>query len=184
VLELDPVLVLSARFSLALLFLVAAMDKLRHRTYFRGNLRAYELFPDALIPLLAASIPIMELAVSVAAFVTATAPYAMGVAGVLLGAYTFAMGVNLARGRHDIDCGCSGPARRQTLSGWLVARNIMLLPIVLIGAAATTARPLGLLDIVLCGFALICATVLYAATSQLIANSPHLDPASLQTGQP
>ena len=39
--ELDPVIVLSARYGLALLFLSAAVGKFRGLTYFRGNLREY-----------------------------------------------------------------------------------------------------------------------------------------------
>jgi hypothetical protein len=139
------------------------------------------LFPDALIPALAILIPSLELIVALAAFMPLTAPYAMGTAGGLLAAYGLAMGVNLARGRNDIDCGCFGPAKRQTLNGWLVARNIVLLPAALVGAATLNPRTFELLDFFLCGFAVFSATILYAVTSQLIANAPHLNPIDFQT---
>lgn len=46
---------------------------------------------------------------------------------VLLVAYSFAIGVNLARGRRDIDCGCSGPVGTSPRIGpWLLVRNAVL----------------------------------------------------------
>ena len=51
---------------------------------------------------------------------------ALVAAAALLAAYGAAIGVNLARGRRHIDCGCVGPAARRPIGGWLVARNGVL----------------------------------------------------------
>ena len=42
-------------------------------------------------------------------------PHAAAAAALLLALYAGAIGVNLARGRRDIDCGCGGPASRQPI---------------------------------------------------------------------
>ncbi|MGH8629603.1 MAG: MauE/DoxX family redox-associated membrane protein, partial [Burkholderiales bacterium] len=69
----------------------------------------------------------------------------------LLLVYALAMGINLARGRRDIDCGCFKSALKQTISGWLIGRNLLLA-----AAAAALLLPLagrttGVLDYVTVG---------------------------------
>lgn len=181
---LDPVIVLAARYALALLFLTAALGKLRHSSYFRGNLREYELLPGSLVPLVASTIPLVELAIAAAALNPGMAPAAMVAAGGLLGLYALAMAINLMRGRRDIDCGCTGPAMRQTLNGWLVMRNGALIAVALVGAATPVARGLGPIDFFVCGFAIAGGAILYAAVNQLSANAPHLDAMDAYMEQP
>jgi uncharacterized protein (DUF58 family) len=65
----------------------------------------------------------------------------------LLTLYTAAIGINLLRGRRDIDCGCAGPAVRQTLSARLLLRNLVFTVMVLVTMLPASApRELGLLD--------------------------------------
>ena len=181
---LDPVIVLAARYALALLFLTAAVGKLRHPSYFRGNLREYALLPGLLVPLVAGLIPVAELLIALAAVVTTTASSAMIAAGGLLGLYALAMAINLMRGRHDIDCGCTGPAMRQTLNSWLVIRNVVLIAVALIGAATPIARTFGAIDFFVCGFSIAGGAILYAAVNQLTANATHLDSMDAYMEQP
>ena len=182
--ELDPVIVLSARYGLALLLLSAAVGKLRGLTYFRGNLREYALLPDPIVPMAAVLIPLVELMIAAAAVNNATGAHAMIAGGTLLGVYAFAIGINLLRGRSDIDCGCTGPAARQTLNGWLVLRNIALIAVAACGAAAPATRPLGALDFAVLLLAVGSGSVLYAAVNQLTANAPHLDAMDAYMEQP
>ena len=93
----------------------------------------------------------------------------------LLLAYAAAIGINLARGRNDIDCGCTGPATRQLISKWLLLRNLGLAAIAFTGMATSSHRPLHAADIVLVGVALLGAMALYGAINQLMANAPRLD---------
>lgn len=182
--ELDPVIVLSARYGLALLFLSAAVGKFRGLTYFRGNLREYALLPDPFVPIAAVLIPLVELTIAAAAVNAATGARAMIAGGALLGVYAFAIGINLLRGRSDIDCGCTGPAARQTLNGWLVLRNIALIAVAACGAAAPATRPLGALDFAVLLLALAGGSILYAAVNQLTANAPRLDAMDAYMEQP
>jgi hypothetical protein len=92
----------------------------------------------------------------------------LGVASVLL-LYGFAIAVNLARGRRDIDCGCGGPAGRQTLSEALVLRNALLAAAALASALPLAPRALGWLDALTATAAVASTALLYAAASQLLA---------------
>lgn len=182
--DLDPVVVLTARFALALLFASAAAVKLRHPLYFCANLREYELVPGRLVPTMARVIPLVEIAIALGALLPASARFAMLAGAVLLGVYAAAMGINLVRGRRDIDCGCTGPAARQTLTGWLVFRNAMLILVALCGASTPLARSLGAADIAICVLAVAGGSVLYAAINQLTSNVPRLDALDAYMEQP
>ncbi|HYR96096.1 MAG TPA: MauE/DoxX family redox-associated membrane protein, partial [Candidatus Binatus sp.] len=61
---MDPVLDMTARAALALLFVVAAGHKLRDLDRFRATLAEYRLLPDVLAPLAAALVVAVELAVA------------------------------------------------------------------------------------------------------------------------
>ena len=76
---MDPVLAVVLRGALALLFVVAALHKLRDRDAFRATLDAYELLPPALGAPLARAVPMLE----IAAAVLLVAPRADGVGAVL-----------------------------------------------------------------------------------------------------
>jgi hypothetical protein len=107
-------------------------------------LRNYRLLPERLLtPSLYAIIAFELLAV---AGLLTNSRLGSGVAAGLLAIYTFSISINLVRGRLDIDCGCSGPAIRHTLSVWLVVRNSGLLAAALLTLPASNPRPLSLLD--------------------------------------
>ena len=173
--DLDPILTLTANYCVALLFLFACYGKVRSFGVFRATLSDYELVPGALVGLSAISIVVLELAIGFGALFRSFAAPVMAAAAVLLLLYAAAIGVNLVRGRRDIDCGCTGPATQQLLSGWLILRNTGLAALAIVGAAPTTQRLLHSADFALVGMALLAAGALYAAINQLMANAPRLD---------
>jgi hypothetical protein len=138
---IDPALQLVVRLGGALLLGSAAWHKLRDREAFRAVLADYRLLPGPLVPLAAPLVVAVEVALALALLATPRA--ALGVAGLLAG-YALAVGANLARGRRHIDCGCG--AAPQPLSGWLVARNLVLAAAFAICAAPSSGRALGALD--------------------------------------
>jgi hypothetical protein len=87
---------------------------------------------------------------------------------------TGAVAINLARGRADIDCGCGGAEGRQRLSWGLVARNTILMAVLVIGAEPTGPRALGVFDVATLTFAALALYGLYVCASQLLANRPRL----------
>ena len=113
----------------------------------------------------------LEGALVPALLVPVSAAAACLAAAALLGAYTFAIVVNLRRGRRDIDCGCAGPARRQTLHELLVVRNLALVAAALVAMLAPGTRALGWLDAVTIAASLVALLALVAALEGLAANA-------------
>ncbi len=172
---IDPILLAIAHFAVALLFLGSAYAKVSNFAVFRATLAEYELVPAALVGCAAMIFASAELLIGVAALVPATTVAAMLAAAFLLCVYALAIGINLARGRRDIDCGCTGPATRQLLSGWLLVRNGVLVAFASIGTLGSSGRPLIAADWVVVGLGLAAVITLYAAINQLMANVPRLD---------
>lgn len=173
--ELDPVCWHAARWLVAGVFVIGAAHKLASPSNFSGIVRDYRLVPAGLAAPAALAIVGAELAV-VAALVTGLwIPAAALLAAGLLGLYAAAIGINLVRGRRDIDCGCFGPAgdgRKHRLSGGLLGRNTLLAVVCLSLLLSPGPRALGWLDLVTIGFAATAALALYAAADQLLANRP------------
>lgn len=79
----------------------------------------------------------MLTALSLASGVRRVAGAGLGIA--LLAVFALAMGINLARGRWEIDCGCFQSGRRQSLSAGLIMRNGLMSAALAPLFAATTA---------------------------------------------
>ena len=132
--------------ALALILLGAAWHKLSEPNMFLSALAAYRLLPQGLLDVAARGIPLLEIALGAGLLVPATRSLALvGVALLMLG-YALAIGINLARGRSYIDCGCGGAAH--PLSWGLVVRNGVLAAAALAASGATMDRPLDWLDAV------------------------------------
>lgn len=109
---------------MGLLFLIAAVGKLRSIGEFRETLANYRLLPEAAVVPVAVLLPLTELTVGAAllpGFRLALVP-AIG----LLLLFSGAVAVNLRRGRTQIDCGCGGADGRQPISWALVWHDLAL----------------------------------------------------------
>jgi Methylamine utilisation protein MauE len=113
---------LAIRVLVALIFLTAALGKVRHRLAFQGVVANYRLLPDVAVSAFAQLVPLVETAVA-AALLVAPSPWPEVSGGALLILFAAAMAINIRRGRRHIDCGCFQSALKQTLSWTLVARN-------------------------------------------------------------
>ncbi|MEN6542121.1 MauE/DoxX family redox-associated membrane protein [Parvibaculum sp.] len=167
---IDPVIDLVLRGGLAAILGYAAFHKLRDRETFKGQLAAYALLPEGLIQPMSRALPLIEGATAL--FLLARSEHASLLSAALFLLYAGAMGINLARGRHDIDCGCGGPEGRQTLHWALVFRNLLLA----VGAIAVGfplgARALSWGDYAIAGLSAVAFLALYTALNALIANVP------------
>ena len=172
---MDPVFHTSIAAGLSLLFAAAAIDKLRDPAHFRDVLKAYQLMPAALAPAAAVVVIGIELLASLAVWLTPLRSPALWTMAALLSIYWLAMAANLARGRRDIDCGCSGPAARQSLSAGLLVRNALLIGLATGGAAGhSSGRELLWLDLVSIPVAVAVGALLYLAANRLLAQAPRL----------
>jgi methylamine utilization protein MauE len=170
----DPVFDTTLRAALSFLFLVAAGHKLRDLGRFRATLADYRLLPASAVSLAAGLVALVEVAVAALLVTPGARSAGLGAAATLLVVYAGAVGVNLARGRRDIDCGCAGPAARRPISGWLVARNVGIAFVALAGLAPVGARTLGWIDALTVVAATSALAALHAAADRMIGLAPAL----------
>jgi hypothetical protein len=170
----DLVFVHAARAALAIVFLVAAWQKLRDLESFEAALANYALLPDGLLAPVARALPLLELGAGLALIVAPdSAAGALLVIGLLV-LVTAAVVINLLRGRADVGCGCGGIEDEQRLSWALVARNAVMMLLALLALVPPTSRELLWLDYLTVGGAAVALYGIYVASSQLIANAPRL----------
>src|SRR5436309_12419152 len=171
---MDPVIDVTLRMALALLFFVAAGHKLQDLGRFGATLAEYRLLPARPVPLAAPLAVAVEVAAAAAPLVPgARAPRLLSAATLLL-VYGAAVAINLARGRRHIDCGCAGPAGRRPISGALVARNAALAALALAGLFPVHPRALLWVDALTVAGATAALAALYAALDRMIVFAPGL----------
>lgn len=139
----DPSIALASRVLGALVFAAAVGGKIRHRRELAGVVANYRLLPQWLAAPAAWMLVGLELLVALSLVSGAWVRAGAALAIALLGGFALAMGINLARGRREIDCGCFQSGLRQRLSAMLVARNVVLAavltPLLAAGTAGVTA---------------------------------------------
>jgi putative oxidoreductase len=115
---------LAARLVLAAVFVVAGALKLRDPVGFANDVANYQLTP-ALAPLLAATLPCLEIVVGVALLFARWRRAAALCAAALMAMFTAAAGTAYARGL-DVACGCFGSTSGAI--GWTtLVRDLALL---------------------------------------------------------
>ena len=118
----------------ALLLIRAAIGKARDLAAFEGALDGYRLLPFWSLPAAKIGFPAAELFIAASLMIPPLRALAGYAAAGLLTVFALAMAINLARGRSEIDCGCGGPASRQTLNWGLVVRNLLIAAALVVAA--------------------------------------------------
>ena len=171
----DPVIDWVARLALALLLGTAASHKLLNPSGFAATVRDYRVLPAMLTGVAASFLAVAELATAISLLVPAADPVGPAAALALIALYTAAIGINLARGRRQLDCGCLGPAKRQPIAPWLLLRNGLLAfgpVLILLGAAP---RGMSWVDAISVLGAVAILAILWNA-AHLLAASPLVRP--------
>lgn len=163
----DPAIQLAALLALAVVFIGGAVGKFAALAEFAGVVANYRILPEPLVLPFARGIPALELAGGLALLVPGLRFAGAGGLSALLVVFTLAIVINLVRGRTHIDCGCFNLAARQTISWWLVARNVGVGVLLAVALVPAGARLLGPLDIVSGVAAAVVMAVLYVATPML-----------------
>ena len=133
---------LCTRFSIAGIFLHAAISKIRNMRDFRLAVGNYQILPRALVPPVALCLPFAEGAGAALLAVGILVTPVAALLALLLVGFALAMGVNLARGR-VFDCGCAGTAP-QRITWAHVSSNMTLAALAaVIAVAPTTALVIG-----------------------------------------
>lgn len=126
-------LALFATTLIALTFVASGGVKLLRPRQFVGVVRDFKVVPDAAARPVAYLLPYLETCVGLCLLLNLYRAVFLAVAVVLLAAFTLAVAVNLARGRTFISCGCFGSHGKRELSWMLVARNLLLVVVAMIG---------------------------------------------------
>jgi hypothetical protein len=165
---IDPLITIVIATSLALLFLLSARHKISARRRFEAQLAAYRILPESLVSPAARVLPWLEVAVAISMLFATTRLVGGLVAALLLAMYALAMGINLHRGRSQIDCGCGDTP--QALSGLLLLRNLVLASGALLLVAPVATRPLGMLDMLFAVLFVAACSFSYSMFEQLSRN--------------
>jgi hypothetical protein len=134
----EPALHTASLVLLAGTFVIALQGKLRDFDGFVGTVANYRLLPGTWAGPAAFLTVSGEIAAVSLLLPPATRPAGAALAALLLAVFTVAIGINLARGRFTIDCGCFRGFLRERLTGWHVVRNLVLLA----GAMLLLTEPL------------------------------------------
>jgi uncharacterized membrane protein YphA (DoxX/SURF4 family) len=171
---IDPVISLTIRLALALLFTAAAWHKLSNHVRFVATVRAYRLLPEWLLSLAAWLFPAVELGIAIGLLYPPATEATVFAAVLLLSLYSFAIWQNLTPDGRQIDCGCFASSAKVPPSGWLVARNVVLMLATCVLVMPNRARALIWVDGLTVFAALFTLWVLWNAGQRLASTGPAL----------
>lgn len=122
-----PQLTLVSRWLVGALFLVSALGKFRDMPAFLSVVFDYQILPPLWARRFAVALPWLEISIGLL-FIFGLGTRTAAILGlVLLWSFAIAIAINLARGRRDLNCGCTGARRRQKINGRLLLRNFFLI---------------------------------------------------------
>jgi hypothetical protein len=121
----------AGRTAVGLVFILAGVQKAMHWRILPGVIANYRLLPRWAAGPAASLLPPAELILAILLLSAQLRPWPALAAIVLLALFAAAMAINIRRGRGHIDCGCGESFLRQTLSWTLVARNGLLVALLI-----------------------------------------------------
>ena len=122
-----PYAVTVARWIVAVLFIITATGKLRERRRFLQTVLSYQVLPARFAYPYAVVVPWLEGAVGILLLSGLLSKIAATISAVLLISFIIAIGINLVRGRSDLECGCFGARRHQKINITIILRNLIFL---------------------------------------------------------
>ncbi len=155
--------------TLAVVFLLAAGHKVRDLPRFRASLAAYEIVPEGFASWSAPLLVGLELLTVAVLFLHEGRGLLL--AFTLIGVYSLAIGINLLRGRTEIDCGCGDLPT--PLSAWLLLRNLLLMALALAAGRHPVVQGSPMAWLVVAA-GVTCLVGLYLIAEHLLANLPYV----------
>jgi hypothetical protein len=167
---LDPAFGYLIIAGIALLFAGAGAQKLRDLARFADAFAAYRVLPETLARRVAWLVPFLELCVAAGLGWTPSRRMAGLAAITVLIAYASGLGLNLLRGRRDLDCGCGAARDRRAIAAWMVWRNLILAVALGTTELPWLPRSLNLIDWLTVTGGLAVGVTLYAAADRLLGD--------------
>ena len=171
---MDPGVILTLVVLLVGIFAAALSHKLSDLRGFRRTLVNYRLLPgwtpDRVYSLMVALLLVSEGLVCLMLLFSATRTEGALLAMGLLALYSVGIGINLLRGRRDMDCGCTWGSEKSSLSGWLLLRNGSLLVLAWLMTIEPLQRVFSWQDWLLSALAAVAGLLVYFAADGLISN--------------
>lgn len=124
--------------ALGLIFLAAALPKLRHPKGFVLAVLDYRILPPALSRVYGLLIPPLEFLIALLLLSGVAVRSAAAVASALMASFIVGVGVNMVRGR-DLDCHCFGQVATRTIGWGTLLQDSALLATTLVTVAVTHA---------------------------------------------
>ena len=153
----------------AVFFAWAAFLKGSHIRAFTAVLGHYHLLPKVMTPIAAHLVLLCEATIAVLLLLAPTRALAAIMGAGLCLLYSLAIGINLKRGRRDLDCGCLGPLKRRPISGWMLWRNLALAATLLMTCLPWSSRSLDGIDLLTIGAGALGLALLYVTVDSLMA---------------
>jgi hypothetical protein len=170
---LPDLIAMGVAWFLAWLLGTAAIHKARNAEHYQRLMSKY-LNDLSVGPVLVWLLVAVELSLAVAMLLPQTQWLGLVGTALLLVAYASLMGMQLARGRADMKCGCAGPASDTTISPTLVLRNLACAVLALLATTPTISMDAGVAGIGLALFVAAFAALIYLGSEQLIANGQQM----------
>ncbi len=163
---IDPVISWLIAIGGALLFGTACIHKLRTRAQFTVTLGDYRVLPRSVTSSAALLIILLEGGTALGLLWPRTRALCCLSGAVRLLVYAASMGINLARGRQSIDCGCS--LRPRPIRGVMITRNAFMAVLLLLACLPSGERAWAWTDGLTLTAALLVAAILYASLDTLL----------------
>jgi hypothetical protein len=167
---LDPAFGYLIIAGIALLFASAGAHKLQDLARFADAFAAYGALPNALARRVAWLIPSLEICMAASLSWEPGRRMAAVAAIAVLTAYASGLGLNLLRGRRDLDCGCGTARDRRAIAAWMVWRNLILAAALGITLLPWSPRSCNLIDLLTVMGGLTVGVTLYAAVDRLLGD--------------
>lgn len=157
---------LSSGVVVGFVLLLSSLGKMFSLRWFARTVNSYRLLPVELVPYVALSVVFAELFLGLSLSTGLWRPWPAYGAVVLLCIFSWAIIVNVLRGRRDTECGCSGFWSRAKFGWRLVARNLGLIGLAVISTGIGWPSRPGLVIVVFWALATLILSTIFLDWSQ------------------
>jgi hypothetical protein len=169
---IDPAVGYSIALGMAVLLSTSGLQKIRDFSLFSALLSAYRIVPGKFLRVVAMVVPCVEILLAGGLCVAPCRRGCLAAAATLLIGYGMAMGVNLHRGRDQLDCGCGTLRARRPIGRWMLWRNGVLAAASASCLVPWSTRPLQAVDGLTVLGCVATAMLVYATTGRLLGGLP------------